>query len=317
MNSLLITLAAFLAGTLAVAAAVSVVADLYLRDRSRLKQRVEELRGQVKDRVRKSPLFKDLSQASVATALAEPNLWARFQEAVAQSRTGFASLHVLLVSAAAALVLPAGTVAVGGPWLLAVPLGALGAAAPVWYVLNRRRARIRQLTAQLPEMFEVMTRAVRSGQTTAAAFQAVADDCRPPIGEEMAYCYEQQNLGLPADVALRDLARRTGVMELRMFVVALLVQRQMGGNPVELFNNLSGVVRKRMLLQGKLRALTGEGRLQAVVLGVLPPLMLLVLSVVNPSYAQVLWERPSLLAGCLLAEFLGVLGIRRIIDIDY
>src|SRR5690606_15117726 len=105
--------------------------------------------------------------------------------------------------------------------------------------------------------------------------------------------------------------RRNNVMELQMFVVAMLVQRQSGGNPVELLDNLSKTIRKRLQLAGKVRAMTSEGRLQAVVLSVLPIVALGILLVVNPGYAKELLDRPMLLAGVLTSEAIGALWIRR------
>ena len=85
-----------------------------------------------------------------------------------------------------------------------------------------------------------MGRVIRAGQTMSQALQAVADEFPPPIAGEFAYCYEQQNLGLSPETALRDLARRTGLMELKIFVLALLVQQQTGGNLAELLDKLVG-----------------------------------------------------------------------------
>jgi tight adherence protein B len=196
-------------------------------------------------------------------------------------------------------------------------MGVLGGWAPLFYVRLRGQARTRKLCEQLPEAFDVMSRAVRAGQTVSSAMQLIADDLDPPIAEEFAHCHKQQSLGLSQDLALREMARRTGVIELQMFVAALLVQQRSGGNLVELLENLSTVIRKRLLLQGKLKALTSEGRMQAVVLIVLPVLMFAALYVLNQSYAQVLLDRPRLLLATAGSAMIGAVWIMRIVRLDY
>src|SRR5215831_2903505 len=107
------------------------------------------------------------------------------------------------------------------------------------------------------------------------ALQAVADEFDTPISTEFAYCYEQQNLGLSPEVAMRDLARRTGLLEIKIFVLALLVQQQTGGNLAELLEKLADIVRERFRMRAKIKALTAEGRLQAIILLALVPLLFL------------------------------------------
>ena len=110
----------------------------------------------------------------------------------------------------------------------------------LWVVKRTRDARIEKLRSQLPEAFDLMARVVRAGQTLGQALLAVADEFPQPISVEFAFCYEQQNLGLPPEVAFRDLARRTGILELKIFVLAVLVQQQTGGNLAELLIKLAG-----------------------------------------------------------------------------
>ena len=151
--------------------------------------------------------------------------------------------------------------------MIAVPIGAV---LPLYYVQRVRRARSAKLLGQLPAAFELMSRVVRAGQTISQALRAVSDEFPPPLAAEFASCYEQQNLGLSLESALRDLARRTGLLEIKIFVLALLVQQQTGGNLAELLDKLSGIIRERFQMHGQIRTLTAEGRAQAAVLLVLP-----------------------------------------------
>jgi tight adherence protein B len=201
-------------------------------------------------------------------------------------------------------------------WVAPIGLTA-GLAAPVSYVRLKCRLRMRRLALQLPEAFDAIGRAVRAGQTIPAAFQIVGDDFESPISDEFRRCYEEQNLGMPHETALRNLAARTGIMELRILVVALLVQSRSGGNLVELLSNLSMMVRKRVKLQQKVKALTGEGRMQAAVLIVLPVLAFASLLVLSPHYVGSLLERPGLLVVAGVAQLVGAVWIRRIANFEF
>jgi tight adherence protein B len=158
---------------------------------------------------------------------------------------------------------------------------------------------------------------VRAGQTVPAALKIIAHDFQPPISQEFGLCYEQQNLGVSRESALRKLAQRTGIMELQIFVVALLVQAKSGGDLVELLDNLAGMIRKRLKLADRVRALTGEGRMQALVLTILPIAALAALLVCSPQYAQSLLDRPWLLAATAVAQAAGTFWIRRIVNFEY
>jgi tight adherence protein B len=147
--------------------------------------------------------------------------------------------------------------------------------------------------------------------------QAVADDFQKPISAEFAYCYEQQNLGLPPEVALRDLARRTGMMEIKIFVLALLVQQETGGNLAELLDKLATIMRDRARIKRKIRTLTAEGRFQALILMAMPPLLLVIVLLVNPAYGSVLFHYPKLLLGMVISEGIGALWIRKIVNFDF
>jgi len=202
--------------------------------------------------------------------------------------------------------------------LLAAAAGvAVGAALPPLYVQFKRNQRLEKLRSQLPDSFDLMSRVIRAGQTMAQAQQAVADEFAPPIAAEFAFCYEQQNLGLPPELALRELARRTGLLEIKIFITAMLVQQQTGGNLAELLEKLSGVVRERFITQGKIRALTAEGRMQGLVLLSLPPGMFLIMLLMNRQFAGVLLEYPMVLMAVAASEGLGALWIRKIVNFDF
>lgn len=202
----------------------------------------------------------------------------------------------------------------GAWWSLAA--FAVGGLMPPLMLYTRRHFRSRALARQLPEAFEMMSRAVRAGQTVPASIQIIAEDFDPPISEEFKLCYEQQDLGMSREAALQQLAERTGVMELQIFVVALLVQARFGGDLAELLDNLAVMIRKRFKLTERVRALTGEGRMQATVLTILPIAALGGLMMLAPEYISTLWTRPWLLAGTAGAQVLGLIWIQRIVRFE-
>jgi tight adherence protein B len=193
----------------------------------------------------------------------------------------------------------------------------VGAILPIIVLFMRRHVRQRKFLRQLPEAFAMISRAVRAGQTVPAALQIIADDFDPPISTEFTICHEQQSLGMGRESALRQLATRTGIMELQIFVVALLVQAKSGGDLVELLDNLAAMIRKRLKLKDRVRALTGEGRMQAIVLIVLPIAAMMGTIFFAPEYAQTLLDRPGLLAATAAAQTAGVFWIRKIVNFEY
>jgi tight adherence protein B len=307
---------------MALLGAYSLLSDMFLRDRSRVSQRVDrELRKRQRDQVRKSMVFKDLGATSAAgpmagTAVAS-TLRARLEAMIQQS--GVSVTPQRLLTYMAAVGVPLGLIAGLAHWNLLTGLAGVlvGASVPYLYVLVKRHRRLNKIMDQLPEAFDLMARIIRAGQTMAQSIQAVADEFDAPLAAEFAYCYEQQNLGLSPEASLRDLARRTGLLEIKIFVLALLVQQQAGGNLAELLDKLSTVIRERSRIRGKIRVLTAEGRFQALVLLGLPPAMLLVLMFFNPSYALVLFKHPYLLIGTFVAEGFGYLWIRKIVNFDF
>lgn len=202
-------------------------------------------------------------------------------------------------------------------WWLGAALGIAGMLSPFGVLMVCTQRRQKLMSRQLPEAFSMISRAVKAGQTIPSALQIVATDFEPPISTEFARCHEKQNLGISRESALRQLAQRAGIMELQIFVVAILVQSRSGGDLIELLDNLSGMIRKRLKLKERVRALTGEGRTQAVVLIILPVAAFVGIILTAPDYAQFLIDRPMLLVATAAAQLVGALWIRKIVNFEY
>jgi tight adherence protein B len=320
VSPLLLMLMTFLAGALAVAGLCSILADLFVRDQSRIQRRLdEEFRQRQRDRIRRSSLFKNLGQLAAEANDAEPaeGLGQRYARVVEQSALNITPERLAYVMAGFGVGMGAVALMVRQSLLQATVAAAVAAALPFCYALMRRNARIRRMTKQLPHAFDLMARVIRAGQTMPQAVQAVADEFDQPLAAEFTYCFEQQNLGLSPEMSLRDLARRTGLLEVKIFVLALVVQQESGGNLAELLEKLATVMRERVNIKSKISALTAEGRLQALILLLLPPLLLGAIISFNRGYAQSLLDHPGLLVGMFVAEALGALWIRRIVNFDF
>jgi tight adherence protein B len=304
----------------AIGGAYSILSDLYFHDRSRVNQRVdEEFRSRQRERAKKSLMLKDLREVLAEADLGEqaPTLRQRFEALVEQSGLDLTPQRLQVIMAVSGL----GLGALLGLVRQSIPIGIvaalIGAAVPLLYVQFKRKERTEKLRAQLPDAFDLMGRVIRAGQTMSQALQAVADEFPLPIAGEFAFCYEQQNLGLPTEVAFRDLSRRNGLIEIKIFVMALLVQQQTGGNLAELLEKLAAVIRDRDRIRGQVASLTAEGRMQGVVLLALPPAMFFILMFLNRDYASVLLKHPSLIAATLISEAIGALWIRKIVNFDF
>lgn len=322
LNTLLLPLLTFLAAVMGVIAVFSLLADLFVRDHQRMQERLDvEFHNKQREKVKHSLLFKeaDLYQTEDGdVSRAPPKTWSEWlQNLLDQSGMELSQQRLLINSGLSAAIcgvvvgLVLRSLLFGG--IAALP----GAFLPLMYVEYKRRARLEKLRSQLSDAFDLMARILRAGQSMSQAMQGVATEFSAPIADEFGYCAEQQNLGLSTEISMRDLAKRTGLVELNIFVVAVLVQRQVGGNLSEILERLAAVVRQRYKTRGTIKTLTAEGRMQAGILMALPPLLLAAMLMVNYDYAIVLFQKPYLIGGMVFFMLLGGLWIRHIVNFDY
>ena len=312
---------AFFAGFFLIFAINYALADVAEAHRHRYRKRLEqEMRLRQKKLARASLADQDL-QLAAAAGMAElrphRSLRVRLENFINESGLAMRPDQLLVASGCAGLIVFLPCAVAGQHWLLGGLLGLAASPLPLAYVAFLRRQRRNQLLEQLPEAFELMSRTLRAGQTMAQGFQSVADEGAPPIAEEFGFCYEQQNLGLSPEAALRELAQRTGLLELKIFVMAVMIHRQTGGNLSELLDKLSGVIRERSKIRGAIQALTAEGAMQAYILLALPPGMLAIMWVINRPYAALLFEHYWLLVAAGVSMFLGWAWMRKIVNFDF
>ena len=312
---------AFLAGFALVAGLNLMLIEL-MEDRKRhyTERAKEETRLRNAERARLEMATKEAQQNAVSQIskyMDNPTLWGKWKLTVAQSGIVGVKPETFVVIAAC-LVILSGT-AVGllsaNVWF-GIAAGLATGTIPFLYVKQKRNQRQKKLLSQLPDAYEMLSRVLRSGQTVSQAMRSIADEFSPPIAEEFAYCWEQQNLGLTPEASLKELARRTGVLEIKIFVVALTINSSAGGNLSNLLNKLSLVIRDRERMRQKILALTAEGRMQAYMLIGLPIGLAIVLSVLSPTYLSPLLDYKYLIFGTLGWMFVGFLWMQRIINLD-
>ncbi|SRR5712692_939344 len=227
---------------------------------------------------------------------------------------------VLLASMFLALV--AGVVAarVGAPWLLVVSAGGLASLAPLLLVRRAARKRVAMFEEQFPEAIDLMARALRAGHALTTALQMVGDELPDPSGAEFRLLFEQQNFGMSLTDALKAFAGRVPLLDARFFVTAVLTQREAGGNLSEVLDNLAAVIRDRFKVKRQIRVISAHGRITGWALGLLPPTVAIILTVIAPQHMKLLVDDPigvDMVTAAVVLQIIGVLIIKRIVDVEY
>jgi tight adherence protein B len=202
-------------------------------------------------------------------------------------------------------------------WLTLLITGACGAF-PLIRLLTVRRARLQSFEQQLPDVLDLMARALRAGHAFSGAIEMVGTEANDPIAGEFRTTFDEVNFGISLQDALLNLATRVPSTDLKYFVIAVLLQRETGGNLAELLGNLSALIRARFKLLGTIRVLSAEGRLSAWVLSLLPFVAAALLNIINPKFMSILWTDPSglqLVWGALAMSAVGVVWMWRTVKI--
>jgi tight adherence protein B len=193
------------------------------------------------------------------------------------------------------------------------------AAIPIVVVYLRRDRRLREFEQRFPEALDLLGRAVRAGHAFISGLEMVSKESPEPVASEFRTAFEEQNFGLPLRDALANLTARVPLVDVQFFVTALMIQKDTGGNLAEILDELARVIRERFRIHREVQIKTAQGRLTAVILIALPIGMLLLMRVMNPAYASVLFEDPlglRLLFGAAVLQLLGALVLWRIVHIE-
>lgn len=242
----------------------------------------------------------------------------KLEQVLAQSGLGWSFTRLLGTSAGVALFFVALSWLMGLPLLLCLLCGLLTACLPLMYVAKAREKRLVKFEVQLPEAADLIGRSLRAGHAFPSALSMVGAEMSEPIAGEFRMTFDEINYGISMNDALQHLAERVPVTDLRFFVIAVLIQRESGGNLAEILASISKIIRDRLKLLSQVRVLSAEGKMSAWVLGLLPIGVGTMISIINPKYISALITDSTgrmLLSGAIGLMLLGAVWMRKIIRI--
>lgn len=203
--------------------------------------------------------------------------------------------------------------------LILFPIAVLLGVIPFFILHIKKKKRLRKFETQLPDALDLITRSLKAGHAFTSGLKMVSEEFMDPLGPEFERTLDEVNFGIDLKQALRNLLLRIDCPDLKFFVVAIILQRETGGNLAEILGNISRLIRERFKLQGHIRTLSAEGRMSAIVLIAIPIGVALILSFLRPDYISLLATDPIgniLIAFALFMMICGVLVIRKLIRIE-
>lgn len=225
-------------------------------------------------------------------------------------------LVLFSLTAAAFSFLAASMITVSVP--LKVLFALIAGVLPFLHVVNKRKKRMKRFLQLLPDALDLMSRGLSAGHAFTESLQMVSTEMPEPIASEFRKTYDEQNLGLSLKLALENLIQRMPLLDLRMCVTAIMIQRETGGNLSELLEKVAYTIRERFRIMEDLKTLTLSSRWSAWLLCGLPIFMAIYMSAMNPTYMEVMWRDPrghNLLFIAATMQILGMLMVNKIMKI--
>ncbi len=316
---IILVFVAVMSGTVAIAFGLEALRGR--RNRQSLAERLETLTAQARGeapgidvtraRANLAPLVQALTQRftalqAVALMLEQADLRWTVQTFLVLS-VGFA-VGLGLVGLLATRSLLAGAIATG-----------IGAILPYLRASRARAKRMARFEQLLPEAIDLMGRALRAGHPFTAGIKLVAEEAAPPVSSEFRRLFEEQRFGLPLPDALLGLADRVPSLDVRIFITAVLIQREVGGNLAEVLDKLGYTIRERFRIRREIRTRTAQGRMTGYLLAALPFATGVLLTALNSAYMMPLFKEKmghAMIAVALILQAIGFLWIRKIVDIE-
>ncbi len=203
---------------------------------------------------------------------------------------------------------------------LLFPVVAAGGAGvlPYLWLLRRKKKRVEAFEKGFAEAIDLLARAIRAGHAFSTGFQMIGEESPDPVGEEFRRCFEEQKFGLPLKDSLLNFMERIDLVDLRIFVTAVLIQREVGGNLAEILDKIAYTIRERFKILRQVRVYTAQGRLTGYLLAALPLLLGMLIFAMNREYMTILFEREIgrvMVAGAVTMQLIGFFIIRKIVHI--
>lgn len=231
--------------------------------------------------------------------------------------TGAQRLQALNI--AVLIMLPVVAWLVTGKLVLVLACVALAFVAPRWIVRLLTKKRLDQFEQQLPDALLMITGALRAGASLPIALESVATEGKPPISQEFELLLRELRLGVDFSVALRNLERRVPLQDLTMVTAGMALSREVGANLAETLDSIAKTIRAKLQMEGKIKSLTAQGKMQGIVMACLPLFLIMVLQVMEPEAMEPMfntWYGWATLGVIGTADLVGYFFIRKITAID-
>jgi tight adherence protein B len=305
----LFSVVAFLAVVLALEGAYNLWASKSSPQAKRIADRLASLHGETRTEMSLERVHERRRMGWLQDLLDRSAGGTRLSRWVQSSGKAVSAGEVMVLSLALGLCGMALPPLLGRPAILGWALGLGLFALPWWRISVARAKRVARFEMQFPEALDLMGRAMRAGHSFPTAIRMVGDEMAEPMGRDFRMLSDELNYGVPASDALANLSDRVPLPDVRYFAVAVMIQRESGGNLAELLDSISSIVRERLKLMGEVRTLSAEGKMSAQILVALPFGVGFMVNLVNPKFLSVLWTDPLGLRMVGVAMFMMVLGV--------
>ncbi|MGA2410122.1 MAG: type II secretion system F family protein [Candidatus Binataceae bacterium] len=270
--------------------------------------------------LRRNPRRRQSGHAPFFQALYNLNLSKRLEESMWQAGiyTGVSEMMLIIL-----LLFGAGMgigAMISGDSLLSAGTGAGLAVMPLLFIRFKRQRRLKAFRMQLPSALDLMKSSLEAGHSLVRGLQVLVKEFDDPLGGEFRTVLEQTRLGVTLGRALDDLLKRVPEDDLRLLVVAVKIQSEVGSSLAQIIGRLSEIVRTRQRLAAQIHAMTAQSRMSGMVVGLLPVLVLAGFSMVQPSYAEILFYDPTglkVLKAAIGLDVMAFIVIRRILKVNY
>jgi tight adherence protein B len=242
----------------------------------------------------------------------------QFKKYIDQAASEVTVMRLALFSLTAGVLAFLAVSMISTSYLLMFFFAILATSVPTLHILMKRKKRLHKFLQLLPDALDLMSRGLSAGHAFTEALQMVASEMPEPIAGEFRKTYEEQNLGLSLKLALENLVERVPLLDLRMCVTAVMIQRETGGNLSELLEKVAHTIRERFKIMEDLKTMTLSSRWSAWLLCALPIFLAIYVTVMNPGYMDVMWRDPRghwLLAVAAIMQILGILMVQKIMRI--
>ncbi len=203
--------------------------------------------------------------------------------------------------------------------IMAVALGGVAAAAPVFYIYRKRKARLHRFEELFPDALEFVSRSMRAGHAFSVSLEMIHREFQEPVAGEFRRTFEEHNLGLPIEIALQKLAKRVPSLDVHFFVSAVLLQKRTGGNLAEILDKLAYVIRERFKLRGRIRAVSAHGKMTATALSAIPAAVAILMFYTNPDYVKFFFKDETgniMLGSAVFLQLVGYMIMKKIVNIE-